>query len=351
MKNMKIKNLFWILALSFAFLIANQTYADFTFKQAPKIESMTSTWVSISWENLEWASWYLVSYWTKSSSGGVYENELPDLLKWTWAFIPELKEWTTYYVAVSAFDSEYNEEVSPELTFDYIWTSSVEETQEVKTANNNAEFSIDWVEVLNSKMIKVFFSNDLDVNNTPEFMLSPKNNKNSELAINNVSFEESNQVVLNLQNSMDVSTEYELVAISVTDVNNNTIESWIDWMVTFSSPVEFEWETNIELNAAPIENNNMNDSQEGNNSQNNTNAASQQEEINNTNSGAEMNSAWEEDNLVEWNEVTWGEELDSASLVENAESLPTTWPKEFLVLILALMLGWAVFFFARKKSF
>jgi hypothetical protein len=45
------------------------------------------------------------------------------------------------------------------------------------------------VEVVSSKELKVSFSNELatDENSSKEFMLTPKDNKNSEITISNVS--------------------------------------------------------------------------------------------------------------------------------------------------------------------
>jgi hypothetical protein len=74
------------------------------------------------------------------------------------------------------------------------------------------------VEVVSEKELKVTFSNELnsDAKSSKEFMLTPKDNKNSEIAIKEVKVN-GTDATLTLQDALSASTQYELVAISVTD--------------------------------------------------------------------------------------------------------------------------------------
>lgn len=303
-----------ILSFIMALLFANVSFAaSFEFKDAPKVDEQTSEGIKVSWEKIDWALWYLVMYSKNPWKDGVYDNELEDLVETTWALVPVTEKWT-YYVAVSAFDSEYNEVVSPELKVEYTWASSSStwsvqtKTTSVSTQSESwslaqeQKFTMENVEVVSDKELKVTFSSDVDSSKASsfEFMLTPKDNKNAEIKVENVSvWGNNNELSLKLASSMDVSTEYELVAISVSDSKGNTIESWVDWMVVFTSPSEFA----PELNSAP----------------------------------EELTASWS----------TWSLATEVAP---NAEALPTTWPKEALILILALMIWWLVFFAKRKLS-
>jgi hypothetical protein len=144
-------------------------------------------------------------------------------------------------------------------------------------------------------------------------MLTPKDNKNSEVKVSEVKVEWTKDLVLTLETNLDPSIEYELVAISATDKDGNTIESGVDWMVAFSTPAEFPGSENVELNSA---------------------------------------WAWDLAAPVNWTWVTWSWETDglnAADAAKSAEALPTTWPKEMFILILALILGWAIAY-ARKRK-
>jgi hypothetical protein len=124
---------------------------------------------------------------------------------------------------------------------------------------------------------------------------------------------------LELATSLNPSTEYELVAVSVTDKSGNTIESWVDWMVTFSTPSELSSTsaTDTPLNSAwpndlsaPV--------------------------------AWDLSSTW-----VTWSGETWS--LNAADAAKDANALPTTWPKEMMILVLALILGWVVVFVKKRK--
>lgn len=306
--NTKIKVLLWMLSLVSAFAVTNIASAAFSFKSAPVMATQTSSWVNLTWEKVDWATWYLVMYGTKTGSGWSYESELQDLTEWTWAFVWGLKAWK-YFFAVSAFDSEFNEVTSPELSADFAWNGASVTTAVTTTS----KFTMTNVEILAANQVKVSFSNDLSTDWAKEFMLTPKDNKNSEVKVTEAVLEWTKDLVLTLETNLDPSIEYELVAISATDKDGNTIESGVDWMVAFSTPAEFPGAENVELN-----------------------------------------SAWPWDLAVPANGtwVTWSWEADglnAAAAAESAEALPTTWPKEMFILILALILGWAVAYARRKK--
>lgn len=306
--NTKIKILFGMLASIASFALVSISFAaDFSFEKAPIVVDQTSTWINISWDKLDGATWYLVMYGTKSSSGWSYENELPDVTEWTWSFVWGLTAWTKYYVAVSAFDSEFNEVVSPELVVDFKWGSET----------STSKFTMTNVEIISSTELKVSFSNDLIAEWEKDFMLTPKDNKSSEITVSEVSLEWTKDLVLKLESPLDPSLEYELVAISVADANGNTIESWVDWMVAFSTPSEFPWSENVELNSASSED-------------------------------LVVPAEWEMwEDLAAWSWETDG--LNAADAANSAEALPTTWPKEMFLLVLALLLAWA-FAIARKRK-
>lgn len=310
--NTKIK-LLSALVLAWSLLLVKSSFAaGFSFTKSPEVSTETSSWVTISWEKLPWSTWYLVMYWTKSWSGWMYESELPDLTDGTWATIPNLQSWKTYYIAVSAFDSEFNEVSSPELVYT-VWkwavaqnkapvTSAVTpvvETTSMQATDTASKFTMNKVEVVSATELKVSFSNDLNVTWTNEFLLTPRDNKALEVKVLEVKPETSKDLVLVLASALDPSKEYELVAVSVTDKSWNSIETWVDWMVSFSTPADFS-SADVELNSA---------STEAMNSQNST-----------------MENVW----------------APVTEVATNAEKLPQTWPREVMILALAFLLGLAL---------
>jgi len=143
-------------------------------------------------------------------------------------------------------------------------------------------------------------------------MVTEKADKSVELFVANSRVENKNTVVIELGSQLESNKEYELVAISISDVNGNTIQSGADGVVTFVLPEVQNASTEV-LNAA--------------------------------NDEPVVETPVVETPVVE---TTAEPQVDAAVAAAEAEVLPQTGPKEVMMVILALMLGLIVAIMRRR---
>lgn len=300
--------------IAVAVWVLSANAADFSFKNPIQVVAQDKTSVSITWDKLPGANGYIVMYGSKSSTWGIYDNELPDVAETNSATISGLKEGQKVFIAVTAIDSNFNEgATSAELA---VTIGEVKGTKPTATPAPAAtpvaawKFSIQKVDVVNELEVKVTFSGEVENYETSvrEFAINKKSDKNNVINVVNSRVENKNQVVLELASSLDKDTEYELVAISISDVNGNTIQSGTDGLVTFTAPSVMA--TSETLNAANPETPVVD--------------------------GTPVATA-----------VT-ATGTDAATAAAQAEALPKTGPREMMIVLLALMLGWIVVFMRRK---
>ena len=326
------KVLFIILFLSaiLSFGVANAIEAPANLK----LESSTMNSLEISWDTVQDAAWYYVYYGTQSGTWGYwYESILEELVEDTRADILDLNEETTYYVAVIAIDSNYKESsYSQEWVFSTSW------------AEKDNKFALQKVNVLSANKLELIFNNNLDSTNwvEGEFKIVNKNdNLDEPKVVESVLLENKNKLELVLDKDMIKSWKYNITVISLTDSNWDNIESWVDWINSFVTPVNFPFEETLE------------------------------EVIESGTEWSELESAWadlisepveksneidnksENDNKkvsLSWKEIPKEEVIKNMEMVsKNTEKLPQAWPEHWVLLIISLIL-WFVFFKMKFKT-
>ncbi len=183
-------------------------------------------------------------------------------------------------------------------------------------------FTLTEVKVTDKNTLNANFNNDLlEDTSLFDFLLTPKSDDTKEVALTWITLSSSSSLNIKTLEDLTANTEYNLTVVFVSDKDWKTIENWVDWMLNFTTPatfptVENSWSvnevvapTNTELNAANTE-------------------------VNTSNTEVSISTN------------SWVSVETTAS---NAEALPQTWPKEIMVIILALTLGlWAMYI--RRKA-
>lgn len=233
-------------SMSFSSFAATGTTADttstatssaFEFTTGATVSEITGTSAKVEWEALDGATGYIVHYGTKSAaSDGKYETD-SDIIDGTGTSLDKLEAKTTYYLAVSAYDKDANEsKMSNEVSFT---TSDSSEAVSMDAAKTSG-FSVSGVNVLASNKIEVSFSKELD--NTDwakrEFKLASKDGV--ELAVSSVELTDSTKLVLTLASDMPASTDYNLTVVSLNDKDGNNIQAWVDGQTSFTTPETFD---------------------------------------------------------------------------------------------------------------
>jgi len=270
--------------------------------------------------------------------------------------------------------------------------------------NQNSEviqkLSLDKITVISENKLEITFNNDILIDRELDFFVRKWDNEeyfsnideNWEIKkswdLRQISIE-WNKVYLLLENKFVNNEEYEIVIISVTDVNYNTIESWLDWAIKFIVPSSF-LEDNLEDSSKLLEireyrtsemNNvfweiknefyDLSEEEFSEKIENEKNRKLQEklkeeeekrlEELSKESikeplieENIELNSALGElnNNLnsedLAWNEVS--SDLVEKPLTEVADDLPTTWPREYLILFLSILLVTLFYYFRKNKK-
>lgn len=352
--------------------------------EAPEKPILVQTWenfIEISWSEIGNAVWYYVSYWKNSITDWPYERELPDLFENQQARIYWLNPGTFYYVAIKSIDENWNEsEYSQEWSF--------------KTLEQSWgwEFWINEVKVSASDTLELVFNRELE--DSPDairdFKINKENDEFNELSIMEINLKEEenlpkNTLEIKLEEDLIESTNYVVVAIEVRDKDWNIIQSWVNWEKIFTTPTIFpeddlnsavsieNTDNNVIVDGNPINTTNDNNTNNQNNTNNsnpvnNTTNTNQTNNQNNTpsnntdtNNSSENNpssnnnqESWEEnpDDLyskwwVDTYETDDNMSLNSAS--KSADELPTTWPREIIVVFIALII-WLFVFLVRSRK-
>jgi len=288
---------------------------EFAFSNAPEAGETTDTTVDLSWEKLDGALYYVVSYGEISVEKSewkveFYDNEIGEWIETNEFKVQELIPNTTYYFAVTAIDENGNEtKFSPELELTTEAASVSEEgvlTGEDVNTEENAEvkaLEISNVEVASIDQLKVTLNKELDdsAEAIREFRIIEKMTTDEIMVSTTELSEDKISLVLNLDGELKTESEYELTVLALNAKDGTNIESWVEGIRSFTTPAVlntvFE-PTDVELNAAP-------------------------EEVST------------EDTVSEVKEV-------------QAKKLPQTWAEEVVVLFLALILSGLVFI--RKRA-
>jgi len=113
------------------------------------------------------------------------------------------------------------------------------------------KLSVKEIKVISLNKLELIFNNDIFVDKELYFFLKhwereeDFSNTDDEwkiLAISDVKKIDINwnKIYLFPEDKFKNNEEYEIVIISVTDINKNTIEYWLDWAIKFTVPADFE---------------------------------------------------------------------------------------------------------------
>lgn len=285
--------------------------------------------ISLDWDDVENALGYYLYYGTKTASGSSYEVEGIDLIDESTYVLEGLDADTRYYIAFTSVDdfgteSEYSEEL------EYMTLIQGEESQAVS-------FRISEVEVIDESSVELLFSTDLEtgVSATRDFIIEDKNTwVEVPVDISDVLDGEPRKVIVVLGTELVVNTEYKVTVLDISDAGGNSIESWIDAFINFTTPSEFT----PELESAGPET---------------------EEE---TTEVVEEPVVVEEEVPEVKDEPTqpaplWNNAGTTISTAENTlstavenEKLPQTGPEHWILGFIAFMLAGGLYYISRKKS-
>lgn len=307
------------------------------------LENSSEESLSISWDAVDWALGYYVYYNTSSFSEEEERSQIPRFIEETEAVIEWLKHNTEYYIAVSVIN-DIGEEgtLSDEVIF---------KTKKAKEES----LSLISLSLNNKQELKATFNKVLDSSSDAEreFKIVKQDSK-EEILIDSVQLSELKSVTIYLFEALETSEDYEITILAISDENGNTIESWIDGIALFTTPVSFEniegenlldWIGVEDLNSAPENKNSENQEEQDVNNQ----------EDQNTEDSSEK--SWQEekksDDSFEGNagKNISQEEIDQLTLnaAKKSENLPQTWPESILLFMFACIIAFFVFYFQKKK--
>jgi len=337
----------WFLLFVFTIFSVNALVLEWDIN----LEEATTDSLRISWNPVDWAIGYFVYYDTQSHADDKnYSNTSDDMIEWTETTLENLESWITYYIALKVVDWDWNEwDFSDEFSFATEW------------AINN--LSIDNIEVIDSNSVSVVFNNDIDPTKDIEFKIEEKNNDLNEISINDISVE-WNTVNLVLGSELESNKDYTLTVVSLTWVNWETIDEWVDWVIDFNT-----WEI-TDLNSAEEENDDVTVSDGNWNS-----VTDDWENVTVTDENGNVVTTWDDDTsasdsndgtttttdlnsaapeTTSWATTNWTNlsEEDIKKTAELAakksEKLPQTGPTEWLLFIAALILAFGVTKFRKQ---
>jgi len=292
-----------ILGLSFFFML-NSFAIDATSNVKTTIIDENS--INLSWEPVEWAYMYYVSYWKISWSAADYEN-VSDFVEGTWTVISWLEKGSTYYFSVTTLDEWGDESTfSEEVVIDINEWGTVEDV--------NTLFSLESIRMIDSTEIELTFTNNLDSTEWTEreFSIYNKSDKLDSIWVISTELVEDNnkKLILLLDTELVEWVEYEIVVIAVKNKLKQNIKSWIDSIDTFIY--------NGEVKPDPIE----------------------------------LKAALPVNSWPSWADIEWEKKIKPtvATVAVEPKVLPKTGSEHILILILSIILASLVFIFKFKKA-
>lgn len=297
---------------------------------------VSDTTILLDWEDVEGAIGYYLYYGTKSASGGTYDTEGINLIDESEFLVEELDANTDYYLAITSVD-EFGTESShsQELEQKTLAQWSVAEA---------VNFRIKGVEVIAPETLSFEFSGELETGAAAvrEFIIEEKI-AGTDLAvdISDIDPTDPKKVIVVLSWEMKPVTQYKVTVLDIRDADGNTIESWVDAFISFTTPAVLDEEEPEEETPAPE-------------------VTPEEETTENTNTEeeVELEAAGPEQETVEVNEGNAGTNISTDELSQNTsmtaesnEKLPQTGPEHILLILMALLLsGWVYLMSHTKKQ-
>lgn len=324
-----MKKLIQILFWFFFLIFITSTYAASAPQELRTLE-VSDTTMLVDWEDVEGAIGYYIYYGTQSGSGSTYETEGIDLIDESEVLIEWLLPQTQYFVAVTSVDDFATESwFSPELEHPTLIAWS-----EIEAVN----FRIKSVEVVDSTTLEFLFSTDLDASPSAvrEFIVEEKISATEIVVdISDVDSTNPKNAIVLLGSELVPATEYKVTVLDIRDSNWNSIESGVDAFISFMTPAVM-WEADPKEETPP------------------------EEETVEETEETDLNAAWNETEIVSvesdnsWNAGVTLNSSDTSNnttvAAEENTTLPQTWPEHVLLLLIALMLSWGIYFYSIKRK-
>lgn len=201
--------------------------------------NLIATWagdttLSLDWSDVDDVLWYYIYYGTTTGSGSSYEIEWVDLIEQSDFLLEWLLPETTYYISVTSVD-EFGSESDPaeELVVD---TLALWETWEI------VNFKAEQVTLIDDTTFEIQFSANLELGDSAQRAFIVENVLTGEelvVDISEVLVGDTRSVIVVLWSSLQTNTEYKVTVLDIRDENQNTIESWINAFVNFTTPEQF----------------------------------------------------------------------------------------------------------------
>jgi len=350
-----MRNILKVLLFFIFSVTAHVSYAT----QAPwelQAVSVSDTSIQIDWEDVTDVLWYYIYYWESSGIWSEYDIEWIDLLEESNYELTDLQPDTTYYIAITAVDETWSEsEKSPELE-----SATLSEWEEQQISN----LRLVQVEVIDETSIAMQFSVPMETGTNASRQFIMENVDTGEelsVDISDVIPGEPTNILAILWSPMTPSSEYKITVLDIRDTNGNTIESWIDAFLNFTTPDEFNmilesaWEENeddntIIVNNGPITNEDLVP---------NTDIPDYVTITNSSETEEENGTDFVDENIdVEYAQSLGnnaGTTISSDDLSDNTlntaaenDKLPQTGPEHWILILVAVMLWTWIFYKIRK---
>lgn len=315
MKNIvKISTIFF---LFFAFIL--ESFAIDAPKNL-KLDSSDSNSVKLSWDKQADAVMYDVYYWTKSSKEWWYDNQ-SDLVEENSMTISKLTPWKYYFSVVAINENTDVSWYSNEVSVNLWWT--------VQTS----DFALQSIQVLWLNKIELSFTKPVeDIENAVrEFKVSNKMDSLDAFDVLKAEVNPTNpkNLLLTLDKDTKINNTYEVVIVAIKSEDWKNIESGIDGTEVFQvKDVDYTKFENVINSYDP------------------NFSWTVDVTVDNWNVNVDLNSAWESINTNSGVVANWNLEKTA----EKSKKLPTTWPKEFVVLLLLSFIIWLGFFIVKIKK-
>lgn len=319
----------FIALLSLTALLSFSSAFALTMISAPILSSPTENTLSIDWDDVEGALGYYIYYSKDSGVTDGYDFEWVDLIESSETILENLEKNTAYYVAVTVVDDNGNEsQFSPEASFTTGMLSPA--------VANSAAFALEGVTVLSANQIELSFNALLDDSDDAvrELRIVEKQSWSevfvSETVLNNT---DSMKLIATTDTDLVEAAQYDLTIISIEDMDKNNIESGIDGITTFVVPTLLT-SSNEQIGEALVE------------------VVDVTTEVMPDLDAAGTDTMSKQDEASKVGQVLSDEEIAKTAelAAQGNEALPETGSEAILLLLLAIILWWGLFFLNAKRA-
>lgn len=343
-----MKNTFKILLSMLLLLGFNSVSAT----QAPwdlQAVMVSDTSISIDWQDVTDVLGYYIYYGESTGSWSDYDIEWVDLIEDSEYVLTDLNPETRYYIAMTAVDDTWSEsEKSPELE-----ATTLLEWEEAQAVN----LRISEAKVIDDTSIEMVFSLDMETWSSAQrdFIIENVDTwMEIWVDISDVVPGKPQNILAILDTPLTPGSQYKITVLAIKDKDGNTIESWIDAFVNFTTPSVFV----DNLEAAGTE---TPDAWQEENSEI-IESESELDEMDNIESELDQQEDVVQvtDNTIDNNQIAsvWnnaGTNISNDDLSENTlnaaaenDKLPQTGPEHWILWLIAIMFSTGIFYRLKK---